>query len=293
MKIAEKPLFWRQENLKCIDIVVIQEKNMKLIKPIKMFAVFAALTLALCASLSAQTVAVLGFESDDFCLDSRTGTMSDLLSDELVRIEGITVLELKRIDRVIEEMDFQMSGWTDAKTVKAAGKMLNADCVITGSVSTLGATLYVTARMIEVESAKVVYSAKMTCVTWDDFSRQLPQFARECVRKMPSPNRFLGVWEGELSDGTMYEITFAEKGVCTVKTSSDGNFGMAEESGKGTYSYDKNFLRISARLSSSRLNWRSVYKFSGEFTSFNILVPKETGSDEMVRVSFIKTADAE
>ncbi|MDE7392580.1 MAG: CsgG/HfaB family protein [Treponemataceae bacterium] len=250
----------------------------------------AAVLAALLAPLSAQTVAVLGFESDSFCLGDSAGMMSDLLSDELVRIEGITVVERKRIDRVIEEMDFQMSGWTDAKTVKAAGKMVNADCVITGSVDTLGATLYVTARMIEVESAKVLHSAKMTCATWDEFSRKLPQFARECVKKMPSPNRFLGTWEGEMPGGSVYEITFAEKGVCTVKASSDGDFGTASGA-KGTYSYDKNFLRINARLSSSRISWRSVYKFDGAFGSFNILVPKADDSEETVRVSFIKTAD--
>ncbi|MBD5403519.1 MAG: hypothetical protein HDR55_00830 [Treponema sp.] len=51
----------------------------------------------------------------------------------------------------------------------------------------------------------------------------------------------------------MYEITFAEKGVCTVKASADGDFST-EAGGKGTYSYDKNFLRINARLSSSRIN---------------------------------------
>lgn len=235
-------------------------------------------------------MAVLGFESDDFCLEDRTGVMSDLLSDELVRIDGITVVERKRIDRVIEEMDFQMSGWTDAKTVKAAGKMVNADCVITGSLDTLGATLYVTARMIEVESAKVLHSAKMTCATWNDFTRQLPQFARECVKKMPSPNRFLGTWMGEVPGGSVYEITFAEKGVCTVKASSDGDFGTASGA-KGTYSYDKNFLRINARLSSSRIGWRSVYKFDGAFGSFNILVPKADGGEETVRVSFVKTGE--
>lgn len=34
-----------------------------------------------------------------------------------------------------------------------------------------------------------------------------------------------------------------------------------------------------------------VYKFDGEFTSFNILVPKSDGGDETVRVSFVKTSD--
>lgn len=249
---------------------------MRHIKPILFAAVLAAL-----APLSAQTVAVLGFESDNFCLGSNTGVMSDLLSDELVRIDGITVLERKRIDRVLEEMEFQMSGWTDAKTVKAAGKMVNADCVITGSVDTLGATLYVTARTIEVESGKVLHSAKMSCTTWDDFTRKLPQFARECVKKMPSPNRFLGTWEG--GD---WEITFADKNSCTVRRLSDS--GASGES-RGTYSYDKNLLRVDVRGAS--ISWRSVYRFDPQFGSFNILVPKSTGSDEQERVTFAKTSD--
>lgn len=32
-------------------------------------------------------------------------------------------------------------------------------------------------------------------------------------------------------------------------------------------------------------------KVDGEFTSFNILVPKADGGDELVRVSFVKTGE--
>ena len=41
----------------------------------------------------------------------------------------------------------------------------------------------------------------------------------------------------------------------------------------------------------ANVGWRSVYKFDGEFGSFNILVPKSAAADELVRVSFVKTAD--
>lgn len=91
----------------------------------KRFALTAAAVLA-CAFVFAQTVAVLGFESDDFCLDSRTGTMSDLLTDELVGIDSVSVLERKQVNRILEEMHFQAAGYTDAETAKTIGKMLNA-----------------------------------------------------------------------------------------------------------------------------------------------------------------------
>ena len=44
------------------------------------------ITSMLALTLHAQTVAVLGFETDNFCIEGNTGTMSDLLTDELVNI---------------------------------------------------------------------------------------------------------------------------------------------------------------------------------------------------------------
>lgn len=66
-----------------------------------------------------------------------------------------------------------MEGWTDVDTVKQAGKMLNADCIIVGSVATLGCPLYITARMIEVETGKILHSAKMSLDVWSDYEKQL------------------------------------------------------------------------------------------------------------------------
>ena len=59
------------------------------------------LSLFIGISAFAQTVAVLGFESDNFCIEERTGMMSDLLTDELVGLPHITVVERKHIDKVV------------------------------------------------------------------------------------------------------------------------------------------------------------------------------------------------
>lgn len=98
---------------------------------------FAAL---LAVGAFAQTVAVLGFESDNFCIEERTGMMSDLLTDELVGLPHITVVERKHIDKVVGEMKFQAKPYTDPATAKSLGKMIGADCVIVGSADVFAGT---------------------------------------------------------------------------------------------------------------------------------------------------------
>lgn len=243
-------------------------------------------TIFLASATFAQTVAVWGFESDSFCLENKTAVMSDLLIDELVGINGITVVERNRLHDVIRELNFQNGIYTDPQTVKSVGKMVNADCVITGNTTFIDCELLVTARLIEVETAKILYTAKMKCSTWSEFYRQLPRFAQDCVSKVPSPNRFLGKWVCDLENES-YEITFKENKTCDFSTSS--------ENMSGTYSYGKDkysggdILKINARSknSKSKIAWSSLCSFtSDDYSSFNIQIKNSEG--KAVRVSFVK-----
>lgn len=155
-------------------------------------------TALVVASVHAQTIAVLGFESDSFNLESRTATMSDLLTDEFVNNDDIVVVERQNIGKVLSEMDFQQTmGYTDPETAKSIGKMLNADCVITGNVNMTGNKMTVTARTIDVETARILSSSKMTCVSWAEFNRNLPKFAADCVKKNPHAELFCGNLAGK------------------------------------------------------------------------------------------------
>ena len=250
----------------------------------KLITIIASIFIA--ATLSAQTVAVWGFDSDSFCLENKTAVMSDLLIDELVGINGITVVERNRLDDVIRELDFQNGIYTDSESVKSVGKMVNADCVITGNTTFIDGELLVTARLIEVETAKILYTAKMQCSTWKEFYQKLPKFAQECVNKIPSPNRFLGKWICDLDDET-YEITFKDNKTCEVATSS--------ETMTGTYTYGKDnysggdILKVNAKAkgSKSKITWSSLCTFtSSDYSSFNIQIKNSEG--KTVRASFVK-----
>ena len=65
------------------------------------------------------------------------------------------------------------------KTRQDAG----ADCIIIGSIASLGCPLYVTARMIDVEKGTIIHSAKMTLNFWSGYEQKLPVFAVECIKK--------------------------------------------------------------------------------------------------------------
>ena len=249
-------------------------------------------------TLSAQTVAVFDFDCDDYAFYDKVATMTDLLCHQLVQDGNVTLVERKNLDYVKNEMKFQLEGWTDEATIKQAGKMLNADCIIVGSVATLGCPLYITARMIEVETGKVLHSAKMTLDVWSDYEKQLPKFAKDCVDKIPVPDYFVGTWQTSVSTENAdydYEITLQENGKCSVIVTTYNLAGNeVSQTANGTYSHDKDFFRLNVNFRGStienlkKLDWKSVYTFNDNKSSFNILVPVDGTTNANTRITLVK-----
>ena len=92
----------------------------------------------LCVQGFAQTVAVFEFDCDNKDFDSNIAMMTDLLIHELVKSGEVTVVERKRLDKIMAEYTFQSSPFVDIKTAKKLGKGLGADCIIVGTVAALG-----------------------------------------------------------------------------------------------------------------------------------------------------------
>ncbi|MBR2316916.1 MAG: hypothetical protein IKA37_02990 [Spirochaetales bacterium] len=257
-------------------------------------------TLFVFTALSAQTVAVFDFECDDKDFQDKVTTMTDLLCHQLVQDGNVTLVERKNLDYVKQEMKFQMEGWTDSATVKQIGKMLNADCIIIGSVAALGCPLYITARMIEVETGKVLHSAKISLNVWSDYEKKLPQFAADCVARIPMPDYFVGTWEAIVSTDAIdyeYQIKLQPNGKCsvTVTTTCEVEGNEITQSASGTYTHSKDFftLKVNFRKGTMKnlrkLAWNSVYTFNDDKSSFNILVPADnTSKTADSRVTLVK-----
>lgn len=253
--------------------------------------------LALQKIVAIPSIAVIDFDSGSYCTVQKAAIMTDLFRNELIRSGRADIVDRRNLDRIIAEIRFQMSDWTNPARIKQAGQMIGADYLITGSFDMLGDNLYLVVQMLDIETARAIFSSRMVLATWEEYDWKVRDFAGEFIKKLPAENILAGSWTSDIShDGIIdrYTITFIGANRCTVRvTSLMGGMEITGE-GQGTYSYDGDILKITAVLRDSRIphintiQWTSVISIGGGNTSFNVLAKPRSASNDQVRVTFIK-----
>jgi TolB-like protein len=107
------------------------------------------------------TVAVLYFEyagKDDDLAALRKGLAQMMISD-LSALDTIQIVERDRLEEILAELKLGQTGKIDAATAAKAGKLLGARYMVLGGYFDLNGALRVDARVVEVETGKVVQSA--------------------------------------------------------------------------------------------------------------------------------------
>jgi TolB-like protein len=261
--------------------------------------IILVLLAGLCfTSLSANpSIAVINFDSGDYCTAEKAAIMTDLFRNELIRSGRADIVDRGNMDKIIAEMRFQMSEWANPAKVKQIGRMTGADYLMTGNFDMLGNNLYLVVRMLDVETARAVYSSRLVLATWEEYDWKVRGFAAEFIAKLPAENIFSGAWSADvLHDNTVdtYNITFTGANRCTVRVTSLVNGREIAEESQGTYSYDGAILKIAAVFRNSKIphvgaiQWASVISIGAGNTSFNMLIkPANTGGNQ-VRVTFTK-----
>ncbi len=89
------------------------------------------------------------------------GTMDSLITG-LKHIPKFVMLDRGRIDRIIKEQAFQLSGAVDPESAVKVGKLLGAQTLISGSIQVAGGSIRIIANFVDVESGKVNDSQKVT-----------------------------------------------------------------------------------------------------------------------------------
>jgi WD40 repeat protein len=106
-------------------------------------------------------MAILGFDAKgvppevaDVCVSS--------LSNSLSELDYVTLVERKQIEHIVKEQQFQLSGLTEDEGV-TVGKLLKADLVLLGNVGKLGTSIIFSARLISIETGKVMKGREVIC----------------------------------------------------------------------------------------------------------------------------------
>jgi TolB-like protein len=125
-------------------------------------AAFPAMARQLSAAeprLPKKTVAVYGFEVIGRPGDSYALYATEKLTHELVSLGKLLVIERSRLEEVLKEQNFSLSGMVDAGTAARIGKLLSVDAVVIGTVRvTPGRTEFI-ARIIQSETGIILASA--------------------------------------------------------------------------------------------------------------------------------------
>jgi TolB-like protein len=136
------------------------------------------------------TVAVLYFDyegkRDDLAV-LKTGLAQMLISD-LGTGESYRLVERARLQALLDEQKLGQTGKLDKVTAARVGKLLGAQLVVLGSFFDLGPTLRVDARLVDVETGKILHTVGATAKDDEflDVERQIASDLGETLRHQPA-----------------------------------------------------------------------------------------------------------
>jgi TolB-like protein len=110
------------------------------------------------------TVAVLYFDysGKDADLGVLRKGLAQMLISDLSALDGVRLVERDRLEEILAELKLSQSGKIDQQTAAKVGKLLGARYMVLGSYFDLMKTLRTDARVVEVESGKIVESTGVT-----------------------------------------------------------------------------------------------------------------------------------
>ena len=112
-----------------------------------------------------DTVAVLYFDNtsmtDRVGNDTSKKLITDVLITNLATVPGLAVVERSRLEDVLTELSVGTSELADRETQLRIGRLLGARTLLVGDYSVLGSILQINGRVIDVETARTVYSAEV------------------------------------------------------------------------------------------------------------------------------------
>ena len=103
------------------------------------------------------TLAVLPFSSA-VVKDYEAISLSNRLHSELVKTKRFQVVELEKVEALLQEIAFHQSGVFREEYVAQVGQMLGAQMMVTGSVGKVGNTYTVDVRIINVRNRRVIFA---------------------------------------------------------------------------------------------------------------------------------------
>ena len=141
------------------------------------------LSIGMIFTLSAERrLAAATFDiSNNAVTKDEAEAITELYITELVATSKVNVVDRMNFDKILKEMNFQNSDWSDKEKTVVLGNAVNADLIARGQIIKIGSKMYLTATIIDVKSANVLSSARKEFNSLDDIFGLLTNFAKDAV----------------------------------------------------------------------------------------------------------------
>jgi TolB-like protein len=131
----------------------------KFLIPVMIFVfVFSIIQPSNAQGSQKTNIAVIDLNSHGGLTQSEISTLSDRLRSLLVRTNTFDVVDRGKMEEILKEQGFQMSGCTSAECVVEAGQILGVEQMITGSIGKIGRLYTIDVILIDVQTAKIIKS---------------------------------------------------------------------------------------------------------------------------------------
>jgi tetratricopeptide (TPR) repeat protein len=112
--------------------------------------------------------------------------MADLIAVMLAQQEGVVVVERQKLEALTAEQAKTLKGLTGEQYAVSAGKLVQADTVLTGRLFLIQDKLTISVKALDIASARVAASDQLSCRP-EDLPETALQFTRNLAKQMQVP----------------------------------------------------------------------------------------------------------
>jgi len=120
-------------------------------------------------------IAVTDFEARAPLSQSEAAFISDFVRSDVVKTGRFNVIDKNNMDKVLAEQGFQQTGCSTAECAVQIGKILNVKMMAVGSCGQLLGKYIITMNIIDVESAKIIFSDDVSVANPDDLRKTITE----------------------------------------------------------------------------------------------------------------------
>lgn len=177
----------------------------------KKLILFFIFVISATFTFAERTIAVATFDITGKAVSKEEAeSITELYITELVETGKLKIVDRTNFDKILHEMNFQDSDWSDAKKTVELGKVTNVSLIARGKIIKLGTKMYLSATVIDVKTANILSSAKQEFTSLDDIFSILSSFTNDIASGLIPKTGSTGPGGGTIylvEGGFAYEVS--------------------------------------------------------------------------------------